>query len=533
MITMSSLNYIAWRLDRLSLPGVLPGSASGQRPPSLAAELKASRRAIEERQARGLESLAASLTGDESAQARTEARRLLARTRQHDGASHFTPLPEVVRGPARGLSSVASGTGRLAGRTSPRGWSTELQQIRLKAASEFFELAKRAATARPPLYSHAAICLREVLERQPDHPEARRLLGYVPYQGGWVRPFAVRQLKEGNVNHPIFGWVPSDWVEHLDRGELPNYSARGQKQVRWVPAEEANRLRSDWKNPWQVATEHFEIQSNVPLSETIEFARRLESFYDMFFTLSADLVGDNLPLARRFRSPTLTGETSYRPHQIHYYATREEYLEHLTPLTTDEIDNSLGYYCPPRSGKANRAVAYFFRDVGGQLPVTATLYHEVSHQLLFETAGPNAFTKNVGNFWVFEGLGTYFETVTPQPDGSIEVGGLVGERLTAAQQALANGRFLPLQQFLMLDQNSFSRRERILVNYQQAEALTVFLMQWNEATYRDDFLDYVKDAYRGRIKRSTGRSLEDRLGQPAKVVDAQFRDFLAKAGPIR
>ncbi len=92
---------------------------------------------------------------------------------------------------------------------------------------------------------------------------------------------------------------------------------------------------------------------------------------------------------------------------------------------------------------------------------------------------------------------------------------------------------MPLQQFLMLDQNSFSRRERILVNYQQAEALTVFLMQWNEGTYRDDFLDYVKDAYRGRIKRSTGRSLEDRLGQPVKVIDTQFRDFLAKAGPIR
>ncbi len=436
MITMLPITWTIGLACMLQVPP--PDSGS-----SLAAELKATRRAIEERQSKALEGLAASLTGDESAQARTEARRLRARTRQHDGASRFTPLPEVVRGPARGLASVGSGsgtgTGKLAAKTPARGSSAQLQQIRLKAASELFDLAKRAATAKPPLYSHAAICLREVLEGQPDHPEARRLLGYVAYEGGWARPFAVRQLKEGNVNHPIFGWVPADWVEHLNRGELPNYSARGQKQVRLLPAEEANRLRSDWKNPWQVATEHFEIQSNVPLSETIEFARRLEAFYDMFFMLLADLVGDNLPMARRFRSATLTGEASYRPHQIHYYATRDEYLEHLTPLTTDEIDNSLGYYCPPRSGKGNRAVAYFFRDLGGQLPVTATLYHEVSHQLLFETAGPNAFTKNVGNYWVFEGLGTYFETVTPQPDGSIEVGGLVGERLAAAT-AGAGGR---------------------------------------------------------------------------------------------
>ena len=82
--------------------------------------------------------------------------------------------------------------------------------------------------------------------------------------------------------------------------------------------------------------------------------------------------------------------------------------------------------------------AYFFRDPGGQLPVTATLYHEVSHQLLFETAGPNAYTKNVGNYWVFEGLGTYFETVLPQPDGSLEVGGLAGPRIEAAIRSLVD-----------------------------------------------------------------------------------------------
>ena len=84
--------------------------------------------------------------------------------------------------------------------------------------------------------------------------------------------------------------------------------------------------------------------------------------------------------------------------------------------------------------------AYFFRDPDGQLPVTATLYHEVSHQLLFETAGPNAYTRNVGNYWVFEGLGTYFETVLPQPDGSLEVGGLAGPRIEAAIRALVGQR---------------------------------------------------------------------------------------------
>ena len=496
-------------------------------------ELKATRREIEEREAKALESLADSLAGDGMAQARSEVRRLLPRTKPRDGASRVTPLPEVVAHPARGLASVGSGNGKPTGKDTGQAWLTEVQKIRFKTASELFDLAKRAAAARPPEYSHAAVYLREVLQRQPDHSEARRLLGYVPYESGWARPFAVRKLKEGNVNHPIFGWVPADWVQPLDRGELPTYAARGQK-VRWLPAQEADRLRSNWKNPWQITTEHFDIQSDVPLGEAIEFARRLEAFYDVFFTLLADLVGENLPLARRFHSPSLTAETSYRPHQVFYFATKDEFVEHLRPSTGDDIDQSLGYYYPPRPGKGNREIAYFFRDVEGQIPVTATLYHEVSHQLLFETAGPNAFTKNVGNYWVFEGLlGTYFETVTPQSDGSLEVGGLVGERLAAAQQSLADGRFLPLEQFLTLDQKAFNRADRIHANYQQAMALAVFLMQWNDGIYRDAFIDFVRDAYRGRIRRSTGRSLEDRLGEPLKVVEKQFRDFYAKAGQIR
>jgi hypothetical protein len=57
-------------------------------------------------------------------------------------------------------------------------------------------------------------------------------------------------------------------------------------------------------------------------------------------------------------------------------------------------------------------------------------------------------------------------------------------------------------------------------------ALTVFLMQWHRATYRDAFLDYVRDAYGGRIKRGHGRTLQDRLGQKYSTLDGQFLAFL-------
>jgi hypothetical protein len=202
-------------------------------------------------------------------------------------------------------------------------------------------------------------------------------------------------------------------------------------------------------------------------------------------------------------------------------------VDYLSPSQGTKIARSLGFYDPPKSGGNRRVPAYFFRDPGGQLPVTATLYHEVSHQLLFETAGPNAYTRNVGNYWVFEGLGTYFETLSPQQDGSIEVGGLVGRRIEEGIRSLvAQGQIVPLAEFVAFDQDAFNSEDRIYLHYQQAMALTVFLMQWQQGTYRDPFLDYVRDAYRGRIKHGLGRSLQDRLSQPYAVIDSQLRAFL-------
>ena len=177
--------------------------------------------------------------------------------------------------------------------------------------------------------------------------------------------------------------------------------------------------------------------------------------------LLADILGENLPLINRFKNPALTGDgqSGSKLHQVYYFGSKDEFVEYLSPTEGPDIAGSLGFYHPPKSGHG-RVPAYFFRDPAGQIPVTATLYHEVSHQLLFETAGPNAYTKNVGNYWVFEGLGTYFETVSPQPDGSLEVGGLVGIRIEEALKSLVDqGRSIPLAEFVELDENAFMQED--------------------------------------------------------------------------
>ncbi len=270
--------------------------------------------------------------------------------------------------------------------------------------------------------------------------------------------------------------------------------------------------------------------TDVPLAEAISFGRRLEAFHDLFMVLMADVQGERSPLARRFEDPDLVGEPASEKHEVHYFASKDEYVQKLTPKYGQGIEDSLGFYDPPKKS-SGREPAYFFRDPGGDLPVTANLYHEVSHQLLFETAGPNDHTKNAGNYWVFEGLGTFFETVEPQPDGSLEVGGRVGRRMEEAIRSLVDrGAAIPLDKFVGYGEATFRHKDRaIYLRYQEAMALTVFLMQWHEGAYRDAFLDYVRDAYRGRIRRSTGRKLDDRLEVSYEKLEAQLLSFLKDA----
>jgi hypothetical protein len=508
------MSAICWLAALLVLPLQVPRPSSAE---EASRELHAAHRAILQKEAASLNAMADRLHRDGDAEAARTARARLPRPSPPDGPSRFVPLPDVV-------APVASRKG-----AEP---DDRVRAVLARSASELFELAQRAAKSVPPRYVLAGECLRAVLERQPDHAEARRLLGYVPYRGGWARPFAVEQFREGYIDHPVFGWVPEDWKPHLERGELPSPPSRG-GQVRWLPTGEADRLRAGWKPPWHIPTEHFVIETNVPLAETISFGRRLEAFHDLFMALMADVQSDNSPLARRFRDPHLVGEPTTKPqnrHLVYYFASKDEFVAYLTPKYGQGIERSLGFYQPPKKG-SERVPAYFFRDPDGELPVTANLYHEVSHQLLFETAGANRYTQNAGNYWVFEGLGTYFETVEPQPDGSLEVGGRVGRRMEEAIRSLVDhGRTIPLDRFVAYDEATFSRDDpAIFLRYQQAMALTTFLMQWHDGAYREGFLDYVRDAYRGRLRGNTGRKLEDRLDAPFGALESQLLSFLKDA----
>jgi hypothetical protein len=244
----------------------------------------------------------------------------------------------------------------------------------------------------------------------------------------------------------------------------------------------------------------------------------------------ADVIGpERLPLAQRFRRPAASSVGEPGPHHVWYFATKGEFVDYLRDRQGPDIAESLGVYLPPKVARARRELptSYFYKDLEGRLSVTVTLYHEVSHQLLFETAGPTGYERNAGNYWVFEGLGTYFETVTPQPDGSLEIGGWSVPGPTRPACAWSRGGSSCRSPGSWRWARDAFKGGDVYLHYAESMALTIFLMQADGRRHREGFLDYVRDAYRGRLRGTA--ALAGYLGERYEALDERFLEFL-KAG---
>ncbi len=478
--------------------------------------LRAEREAIRVKEAQALEALAAKLEREGRKDAAIRVRGRVERPAPARGPARFVPLPDVVA--AEEIGEVDQQEG--------------LSVILKDSTTALFDLAQRAARPEVRRYAFADACLRGVLSRDPSHAETRRLLGYVPWKGGWATADAAQETKLGKVQHPKYGWVPESWVEHLENGELPGKKIVGNKPTQWLPADQADALRRSFDNGWKITTNHFAIQTNVPLSEAIAFGRRLEELYELFFSMEADLIGrERLPLARRFENPRLTpAPTPVRDKMIvYYFASKQEYVNYLRPYVGDSARVDLGRYLPAavygqRALRTSRS--YFYRDPDGQIASLDTLHHEGSHQILFESAGPTRFERNSGNYWVWEALGTYFETIRPQEDGSMLIGGLVGPRVAVALDLVVKqGKILPVEQLVTMDHHDYNADPGVYVHYPESMVLAIYLMHGEGGRFRDDFLDYVRDAYEGRVT-PRSHTLDDHLGRSYDEIQNGLVEYL-------
>ncbi len=82
-----------------------------------------------------------------------------------------------------------------------------ISEARQKHADELFSLAKEAAEAGQT--SLAFQWATETVRENPNHAEARRVLGYVERDGKWLTPYGARMYDVGKVWDSKRGWVPT------------------------------------------------------------------------------------------------------------------------------------------------------------------------------------------------------------------------------------------------------------------------------------------------------------------------------------
>lgn len=362
-----------------------------------------------------------------------------------------------------------------------------IEGARQRATEKFVEETKKLALrcVKQGYPAHAYELLLWTLQFDPENKNLRKqLLRQKPHtqkdgSTRWYSAFELEKASKGFLLHPEYGWVRPDDVAALKAGKL-------QFNGKWLPKEKVEELRRDWANHWVYETEHFQIHTNAPLSDAVEFGREVEKLYAFFFRVFVDYYA-----VKGASDPALVfgggKDLGTRKLWLNYYRSRESYLEACRTdpqLASDPLlPQSAGFY-DPNTGKA-----YFYREEQG--PDLTTIYHEVTHQIFGETGprGPRPPT------WMVEGLAVFMEDpVVRGEEGS--------ERLLAGTEpppGIRSGERSPpdLNEWLKAcgDRDTFhggTRRE----NYALAGTAVHFFMLYKGGRYRSGFVRWMQEAYK-------------------------------------
>ena len=406
-----------------------------------------------------------------------------------------------------------------------RNWRQRQRALEADYALALYKLGNQAKSASQ--ISLAWRFIREAAYRNPDLASARAALGFVLYDNHWMTPFRKQMLTRGNVWSDQWGWVPAV--------DLPRYQQglRRAPNGGWEQADKVNAMRANWADSWEVDSEHFHVRSNHSLERAVEISVELERFYDYF--------------VREFSAVFMTPQqmtsllkggadvVSSKRHHVHYYRTQKEYQERLIKKQP-EAAFSNGLYRP------DDRIAHFFDRPGENDVVAETMYHEVTHQILSESARKTVGLDNWvgGDFWLVEGLACYLESFRPQGRTG-EVGDPRHPRIAWARKFLVEDGFhVPLERFTGLTQleyqcadmlNGPERIRRLQQHYSQAAGVTHFFMHYRDREYREALIEYLAQIYSAdQQKRRNNATLAELTGVPFAELDRQYQEYMRGLG---
>lgn len=247
------------------------------------------------------------------------------------GAVGFVPAPLHAALPARPATA----------QDAKAELEKKLAAIDRKDAEALFGVAMWAEQNN--LKTDSKRLLREVIKVNPDHAQARELLGYEKFDGKWLtkREIEREKAKAEEAEKAAKGlkkwkdqWVPADEYEKLEKG-LVKYEADG--EVKWVTPEqkerlvkgmvlydglwmtkedvehrragefkigdkwlkedEANKVHADFSNPWVLESDYCELTTTC----SYEFARKAMISGDKAIERAYQIIGLPLPAPADFQ----------------------------------------------------------------------------------------------------------------------------------------------------------------------------------------------------------------------------------------
>ena len=360
-------------------------------------------------------------------------------------------------------------------------------RLRQQRALYFFEKAKndiqkqKKVSARDGIKTsnEAMRLLIRALRENPEHTISRRALGYVRHGDQWVWPNVARQLAQKKEYSPEEGWLRNGKKFFKSSSQDFSINAGGSR----TPAFDA---------PSQLfQSDHWHIQSTAELSHAADLAKRLELTRFIWRQVFPGFVLTPIELSRR-----IVGQARPRPTSLFkavLLANREEYINSLQPLEPN-IGRTLGIYWTPTQ------TAWFFST---QETDVQTIEHEATHQLFAECWPTSPTAGSTHGMWALEAAACYMESLK-ETDFGFTAGGRRNGRVPAARERLLNDNyFIPLRKLSKLGRITLQKDPELPKIYSQLSGLADFFMNGERGRYRNAFVEYLVQLYRGTAEQET------------------------------
>ncbi len=387
------------------------------------------------------------------------------------------------------------------------------------AADAAFKLARQAVEAGEVSVALQHAC--RAVSHNPNHPEARRLLGYQRVGEQWAGKYAQRMLETGHEWRRELGWIKAEHAAKYEAGLRPWGS-------RWISVAEDAERHATIDRGWTVRTDHFLITTNVDRAAGAELAMRLETLYQLWRQLFGEFAVTPAELKARLEGTQATG-FKRQPFRVIYHRTRDQYNSALV-RRQPQIAITLGIYFD-----AQRESHFF----AGADQDAGTIAHEAVHQFFYEsTPKPTRHLAPTANAWAVEGVACYFESLVEREDArhggsstsdggrAFFIGGAGAGRLPAARhRRVVDNYYLPLAELSALGMTDLQQRPDVPRLYSQSAGLAAFFIDGEAGAYRKPFRELLALIYAGRdaadkLAESTGRSYDQ--------LDREYVEFMKK-----